>query len=175
MLLFRLICFVDNFIDSRNCSTGSVTIHQDQGDDNDNWATQHLELPSDGGLCFVSAVQDHRGQTSGDGLYKNNGSTRGFLSFEEGSINSGENYSFTGANEVPVHPSENLPYCGEIGGVDSAVSTTNHLCKCFGITEGTVTHGIDNAAVLRNTFGPDEPDTTTLCFHLITSKRYGGK
>ena len=102
------------------------------------------------------------------GSYKNNQSTGGFLSFQDGFINLGENYGFTGVNEVPVHPSENLPYCGKIRGVDGTVSTTNLLCERFGITKGTVTHdGIDNAAVLRNIFGPDEPDTTTPCFHLI--------
>ena len=61
--------------------------------------------------------------------------------------------------------------CGEIDRVDGAVSTTNILCKHFCITEGTVTHGIDNAAVLRNIFGPDEPDTTMPCFHLIKRVR----
>ena len=30
-----------------------------------------------------------------------------------------------------------------------------------------VTHGINNAAVLHNIFGPDKPDTSTPCFHLI--------
>ena len=154
-------------------STESINNNQDQGGDNDEWATQHLEFPPDGGLCFISAVQDHKGQTSGDGPYKNGQSTGGYFSFEEGSINSGENYSFTGANEVPVHPSENLPYCGKIGGVDGAVSTTNLLSKLFDITKGTVTHDIDNAAVL-NIF-LDQMNRTQLHHASISSKGCGEK
>ena len=93
------------------------------------------------------------------------------MSFETESINQGENYGFTGANEVPLHSLENSPYCGEIGGVDGAVSTTNMLCKHFGVENRMVTQSIDNAAVLCNIFGPDESDTSTPCFHLIKRVR----
>ena len=71
------------------------------------------------------------------------------------------------ACQVHIHPDDNNAYCGELGGIQSAVAYVNALCKHHKITEGTVTHGVDNDAALTNCFGPFEPSTRTPCFHLI--------
>ena len=47
------------------------------------------------------------------------------------------------------------------------MTTTNKLCTKFKVVQGSKTHGVDNTAALKNCFGPDKPDTTMPCFHLI--------
>ena len=44
-------------------STGRINNNQDQERAHDDWATQHLELPTDVGLRFILAVQENKGQT----------------------------------------------------------------------------------------------------------------
>ena len=36
-----------------------------------------------------------------------------------------------------------------------------------GVTLGTITHGVDNNATLRDCFGSEEPDILTPCFHMV--------
>ena len=71
------------------------------------------------------------------------------------------------ACEVHIHPDDNNAYCGELGGIQSAVAYVNAICKTHKVTDGTVTHGVDNDAALMNCFGPFELSTRTPCFHII--------
>ena len=69
--------------------------------------------------------------------------------------------------QIHIHPNDNSAYCGELRGIQSAVAYVNAICKKHKITDGTVTHRVDNDAALTNCFGPFEPLTQTLCFHII--------
>ena len=70
-------------------------------------------------------------------------------------------------NEIPIDPSNASAYTGELGGIGGIIAATNLLCKQFGISEGTVTHRVDNDAALSNCFGPYEPNILTPCFHIV--------
>ena len=74
---------------------------------------------------------------------------------------------FQGGNDVPLNMEDGDAYAGELGSIAGAVTTMNTLCTKFKVVQGSVTHRVDNAAALRIFFGPDEPNTTTPCFHLV--------
>ena len=64
------------------------------------------------------------------------------------------NIKINAACQVHIHPDNNNAYCGERSGIQSAVAYVNALCKHHKITDGTVTHGVNNDAALTNCFGP---------------------
>ena len=74
---------------------------------------------------------------------------------------------FIGGNDVPIDPEDGDAYVGDLGGIAGAVTMTNNICSSFNVTDGLVRDGVDNAAALKNCFGPYEPDITTPCFHLV--------
>ena len=144
-------------------SIGSFQSGTDSDQNTNDWAIQYLTLPEDGGYSFAQQVQLHKGQTAGDGSCKDGRATGGFITFEDDNIEGG----IQGAIEVPLTEDDSTPYSGELGGIQVAIATTHHICKQHDVQTGTITHGVDNNAALRNCFGPEEPDTSTPCFHMV--------
>ena len=122
--------------------------------DIDDWSLQHVKVPIDGGRFFAKLIT-HRAKTCGDGSYKHEKSTGAFLGFTPTNMDIGIN----AACQVHIHPKDNNAYCRELGEIQSAVAYVNSICKQHKITDGTVTHGIDNDMALMNYFGPYEPST----------------
>ena len=133
----------------------------------ENWALQKFTLPEDGGEYFAKLIMEGEATTCGDGSFKHDRSTGGFTSFDEDNLHD----QIEGANEVPVHSDDNMAYYGKLGGIDGTISVVNIVCSAFGVTKGTVTHGVDNQAALTNCFGPYEPDTSTPGFGLVKKIR----
>ena len=144
-------------------STGNIASNDTTEETPNDWALPYMSLPEDGGARFAEQVKHNRGQTAGDGSCKNGRATGGFLSFEDDNIRGG----IQGATEVPLSEEDSTPYSGELGGIQAAITATHAVCSRYGVQSGTITHGVDNLAALRNCFGDEEPDTNTPCFHMV--------
>ena len=93
-------------------------------------------------------------------IIQNGRSAGAFLGFTPNKMNN----RVSAACQVHIHPDDNNAYCGELGGIQSAVAYVNSICKQHKITDG---HGVDNDAALVNCFGPFESSTQTPCFHIV--------
>ena len=127
------------------------------------WALQHIKVPTDQGKFFCELIKNHTATTCGDGSMKQQRATGSFLGFHEHNMD----LKIKASCAVPVAPEDTSSYCGECGGILSAVTYVNILCTFHNVDSGTITHGVDNDAALRNCFGPIEPTTRTPCFHIV--------
>ena len=148
-------------------STGTIYTEEPHDNNTKDWAIQYLTLPDNGGAQFAKQVQEHKGQTAGDSSCKDGRATGGFISFTDKDIKGG----IKCATEIPLTEDGCTPYSRELGGIQVAIAATHKICDKHGVTTGTVTHGVDNNAALRNCFGQEEPDTSTPCFHMVKRVR----
>ena len=148
-------------------SVGHFDTNNKDTETTNDWAIQYLALPDDGGARFAQQVQNHKGQTAGDGSCKDGRATGGFITFEDDDITN----RIQGATEVPLTEEDSTPYSGKLGGIQVAIATTHKVCADHGVTSGTITHGVDNNIALKNCFGPEEPDTSTPCLHMVKQIR----
>ena len=91
------------------------------------WALQKIKVPTDQGQFFCELIKNHKATTCGDGLMKQQRSTGSFLGFHEYDMD----LKIKASCAVLVAPEDTSSYCGECGGILSAITYVNILCVSF--------------------------------------------
>ena len=130
------------------------------------WVLEEVTMPDDDGEAIARAIQNNQGEFVCDGSLKDNRGTAAAISLlAEGKSN------IRIRNRTRARNEEMSSYRAEACGILAAILGASLVCRRWKVQDGTVTVGCDNEAAVWNTFGKDEPTTSTSGFNLIKAAR----